>query len=187
MLSPLKFEQRQVPPGPTEQYHSTEDLFRWMNENFVRYGDIYKASVFGNDVYVVSAPEHCERILRSNWRNYPRKGQIVKRIALLLGNGLIASNGELWKSQRQMIQPAFSKSAIAGLTNLITTVNAELLQKWKVAAEDRLTVNVTHDVSVMVLKLTLIAIFGDDYPMAAPHFNILADESARNLEFAAAF
>src|SRR5262249_3097113 len=116
-----------------------------------------------------------------------RKGQVVKRIALLLGNGLIASNGEFWKSQRQMIQPAFSKNAVAGLTNLITTVNAELLQKWKLAAEDRLTVNVTHDVSVMVLKLTLIAIFGDDYPMVAPHFNILADESARNLEFAAAF
>jgi cytochrome P450 len=158
-----------------------------MNENFARYGDIYKASVFGTDVYVVSAPEYCERILRSNWQNYPRKGQVVKRIALLLGNGLIASNGELWKSQRQMIQPAFSKTAVAGLTNVITSVNAELLRKWKLAAEDRVTVNVTHDVSVMVLKLTLIVIFGDDYPMVAPHFNILADESARNLEFAAAF
>jgi cytochrome P450 len=187
MLSPMKFEQRRFPPGPTEAYSSTEDLFRWMNENFVRYGDIYKASVFGSDVYVVSAPKYCERILRSNWQNYPRKGQVVKRIALLLGNGLIASNGELWKSQRQMIQPAFSKNAVTGLTNIITSVNAELLQKWKLAAEDHVTVNTTHDVSVMVLKLTLIVIFGDDYPIVAPHFNILVDESARNLEFAAAF
>jgi|SRR6516162_8816215 len=116
MLNPMKFGQRRVPPGPTEQYRSMEGLFRWMNENFVRYGDIYKASVFGSDVYVVSAPEYCEHILRSNWRNYPRKGQVVKRIALLIGNGLIAS--EFWKSQRQMIQLAFSKSAIAGLTRL---------------------------------------------------------------------
>src|SRR5262249_48242660 len=131
MLSPTKFGQRRVPPGPTEQYRSMEGLFHWMNENFVRYGDIYKASVFGSDVYVVSAPEYCEHILRSYWRNYPRKGQVVKRIALLIGNGLIASNGEFWKSQRQMIQPAFSKSAIAGLTNIITSVNAELLQNWK--------------------------------------------------------
>ena len=68
-----------------------------MGENFARYGDIYKASVFGSDVYVVSAPEYCERILRRNWQNYPRKGQVVKRIALLLGNGLIASNGEFWR------------------------------------------------------------------------------------------
>src|SRR6516225_6043045 len=146
MLSPMIFDERRVPPGPSEEYHSTEDLFRWMNENFIRYGDIYKASVFGSDVYVVSAPEYCEHILRSNWRNYPRKGQIVKRIALLLSNGLIASNGEFWKSQRQMIQPAFFKNAIAGLTNIITSVNAELLQNWKLASERRATINVTHDI-----------------------------------------
>jgi cytochrome P450 len=183
----MKFENLRIPPGPTEQYRSTEDLFRWINENFARYGDIYKASVFGRDVYVVSAPEYCERILRSNWKNYLRKGQVVKRIALLLGNGLIASNGEFWKSQRQMMQPAFSKNSIAGLTNIITSVNAELLQKWKLAAKRRVTINVTHDVSLMVLKVTLSAIFGDDYPTVAPHFNILAEESTRNLEFAAAF
>src|SRR5277367_1751909 len=90
------------PPGPPKQYSSAEDLFRWMNDNFARYGDIYKASVFGSDVYVVSAPEYCERILRRNWRNYARSGQVVKRIALLLGNGLVASNGEFWASQRRM-------------------------------------------------------------------------------------
>src|SRR5262249_33926978 len=187
MPSSMKLEQFRVPPGPTEQYRSTDDLFRWMNENFLRYGDIYKASVFGSNVYVISAPEYCERVLRLNWQNYARKGQVVKRIALILGNGLIASNGEFWKSQRRMIQPAFSKNSIAALTSVITSMNAELLQKWKLAAERRVTVNVTRDVSSMVLKLTLIAIFGDDYPTVAPHFNILAEESMRNLEFAAGF
>ena len=183
----MTIDQHQIPPGPTERYNSAEDLFQWMNENFVRYGDIYKASVFGSDVYVVSSPEYCERILRWNWRNYARQGQVVKRIALLLGNGLISSNGEFWASQRRMIQPAFSKNSIAGLTNLIATVNAELLEKWTLAAKRRETVNVTHDVSFMVLKLTLMAIFGDDYDAVAPHFKILAEESARDLEFANIF
>jgi len=180
-------KQLQIPPGPAEQYSSSDDLFHWMCENFVRYGDIYKASVFGRDVYVVSAPEYCERILRWNWQNYERKGQVVKRIALLLGNGLIASNGAFWARQRRMIQPAFSKTSIGGLINLFTGVNLELLSKWKQAAERHEPVNVTRDVSLMVLKLTLLAIFGDDYPLVAPHFDILANEPARDLEFAQAF
>lgn len=100
-----------------------------MKENIDRYGEIYRASVFGSDVYVVSAPERCERILRWNWQNYARKGLVVKRIAWLLGNGLIASSGEFWASQRRMIQPAFSKNSISSLTNIITGVNAELLEK----------------------------------------------------------
>jgi len=158
-----------------------------MNENFVRYGDIYKASVFGSDVYVVSAPEYCERILRWNWQNYARRGQVVKRIALLLGNGLIASNGEFWANQRRMIQPAFSRSSIGGLTKVIMSVNAELLDQWRLAAKRRKAVNVTHDVSFMVLKITLMAIFGDDYATVAPYFNVLAEESARNFEFAQTF
>src|SRR5260370_15525685 len=86
-----------------------------------------------------------------------------------------------------MIQPAFSKNSIGGLTKIIATVNAELLAKWKLAAKHRETVNVTVDVSFMVLKLTLIAIFGDDYAAVAPHFDILAGESARDFEFATAF
>ena len=136
---------------------------------------------------MVSAPEYCDRILRWNWQNYPRKGQVVKRITLLLGNGLIASNGEFWASQRRMIQPAFSKDSIAGLMNIIFTINTELLEKWKLAAKLQETVNVTHDVSFMVLKLILMAIFGDDYSTVAPHFNILAEQSARNFEFAGTF
>jgi cytochrome P450 len=140
--------------------------------------------VFGSDVYVVSNPEYCERILRGNWRNYERKGQIVERIALLLGNGLIASNGEFWASQRRMIQPAFSKHSISSLTGMITRINAELLDAWRQAAEQQATVNVTRDLSAMVLKVTLTAIFGDDNEAVAPHFKILADEPVRNLQFA---
>ena len=183
----MLLERLRDPPGPTEKYNSTEDLFLWMNENFARYGDIYKASVLGSNVYVVSSPEYCERILRRNWQNYSRSGQVVKRIALLLGNGLIASNGDFWANQRRMIQPAFTKSSIGGLIEMMVSVNRDLLDRWKLAAQRGEAVNVTHDVSFMVLKITLLAIFGDDYERAAPHFNILAKEAARNFEFAQTF
>jgi cytochrome P450 len=178
---------RRLPPGPAEHFISVEGLGQWMADNFAKYGDIYKASVFGSDVYVVSNLEYCERILRRNWRNYARKGQVVKRIALSLGNGLVASNGEFWASQRRMIQPAFSRSSVAGLTRMMAQINAELLAKWRQAASRREKVNVTHDVSAMVLKITLTAIFGDDYEAAAPHFDMLSGESTRDLAFAQAF
>lgn len=96
-------EKCSVPPGPSDKYDFATDLFVWLKENFKRFGDIYRASVFGADVYVISAPEYCERILRHNWRNYLRKGLVVQRIALALGNNLITSNGEAWSSQRRMI------------------------------------------------------------------------------------
>ena len=137
-------------------------------------------------MYVVSDPEHVDHVLRINWRNYKR-GQAIKRIGFLLGNGLIVSEGEFWKSQRRMIQPAFHDKAIGALTNVISAANLALLKKWKDAAQQRESVNITSDVSHMILKVVLISIFGDDYEQVAPHFNILADESARDLQFAQRF
>ena len=187
MIEGMLPSQVRRPPGPAEKFNLEDDIFIWMNENFAHFGDIYMASIYGDRVYVVSNPEYCERILRKNWTNYARSGQVVKRIAMLLGSNLITSNGKAWAHQRRMIQPAFSKSAIAGFTGVIGCVNADLLEKWKLAAARHEAVNVTRDLSSMVLKITLMSIFGADYATVAPDFSVLADESARNLEFAQAF
>jgi cytochrome P450 len=183
-LAQTTMKQRKVPPGPSGDYSPEEDLFLWMNRNFERYGDIYKALVYGSNVYVVSAPQYCERVLRRNWQNYARKGLVVQRIKLALGHNLITSNGELWARQRRMIQPAFTKNAIGSLIDMIADVNVEVLEKWKAAARNRKTVNVTKDLSLMVLKITLTFIFGDDYETVAPHFSLFAEESARDFRFA---
>jgi cytochrome P450 len=154
-----------------------------MQRNFERYGDIYKASVYGSDVYVINAPEYAEHVLLRNWQNFLRKGQAVKRIALSLGNGLISSNGPLWVKQRRMIQPAFTREAVAAMRDAIIRPNVALREKWKHAARSGSTVNVTQDVSSTVLEVTLLAIFGDDYDKVAPHFGIVAEEF-RDLQFA---
>jgi cytochrome P450 len=182
----MTLEPGRIPPGPAKKYDTSEDLLRWMNDQFDRFGSIYRASVYGTNVYVLSDPEHVDHVLRINWRNY-KKGQAIKRIGFLLGNGLMVSEGEFWKSQRRMIQPAFHDKAIGELINVISEANIELLKKWKDAAQKRESVNITSDISHMVLKVVLISIFGDDYEQLAPHFNILSDESARNLEFAQRF
>jgi cytochrome P450 len=179
-------ELRRIPPGPTEKYNTSHDLLNWMSDQFNQFGSIYRASVYGADVYVVSDPEHADHVLRTNWQNY-KKGLAIKRIGLLLGNGLMVSEGEFWKSQRQMIQPAFHDKAIGGLISVIAAANAELLKKWMNAAQENENINITNDISHMVLKVTLISIFGADYEQVAPHFNILSEESARNLQFAQAF
>ncbi len=179
-------ESRRIPAGPVEAYSNTEDLLLWLGEQFERFGDIYKASIYGTDVYVLNAPEYIEHVLLKNWQNYP-KGQAIKRIAFLLGNGLMVSKGDLWARQRRMIQPAFNRSALGALTGVITSANATLLSKWEDAARRNTSVNVTRDVSLMILDIVLMTIFGDDYQEVAPIFRVVSEEAARDLEFAVLF
>jgi hypothetical protein len=88
-----------IPNGPTEAFASEPDLLVWIEANFRKYGDLYRATVFGKNVYIASSPEYAQHVLMDNWGNY-RKGQAIKRVGILLGNGLMVSEGDFWKNQR---------------------------------------------------------------------------------------
>jgi cytochrome P450 len=175
-----------IPPGPQEAYRATDDMLDWMSRQFRSFGDIYKASVYQTSVYVIRDVEFAHHVLVENWQNYV-KGQHIERVALLLGNGLMVSEGELWKRQRRMIQPAFNHASIGPLTELITAVNSDLLRKWRLAAQRNESVNVTRDVSGMSLEVILRFILGDDYERVGVHFDLLSQETARDMRFAASF
>ena len=179
-------ERAPIPPGPAENYSTSENLLRWMADQFARFGDVFKASIYGTCVYASRDPQHAQHVLRENCQNYV-KGRAIKRIAFLLGNGLMVSEGEFWKIQRRMIQPAFHRRAIDALTQTFTLPNVALLEKWQAAARNGAGVNVTRDVSGLVLEVLLKSVFGADYDRVALHFNILSEESVRNLEFAQGF
>lgn len=171
-----------IPCGPSEKYQSSDDLLRWMADHFAKFGNIYRASICGSDVYVVSEPEYADHVLRENWQNY-RKGDSIKRIGFLLGNGLMVSEGEFWKHQRRQIQPAFHNDVIAATIDVIKSANSTLLGKWMLAACVKSSINVTRDVSGMVLEVTLRYLFGTDYEKVVPHFKILSSDTARDLRF----
>jgi cytochrome P450 len=154
-----------------------------MEQNVGRFGDIFQATLYGQRVYVINSPELAEQVLLKNWRNYLRKGAAVKRIALSLGNGLISSNGDFWANQRRMIQPNFTREAVAAWHGIFVQTSLELRERWCGAAAEGRAVDVTRDVSAAVLETTLLCIFGADYHRVRAHFDVIAEES-RNLEFA---
>jgi len=182
----MEVKHGRVPPGPQEKYETTDNLLDWMSRQFKIFGDIYKASVYGTSVYAIRDVEFAHHVLVENWQNYV-KGEMTGRVALLLGDGLMVSEGDLWKRQRRMIQPAFNHESMGALTELIMAVNSRLLRKWQVAARGNESVNVTHDVSGMALEVVLRFILGDDYEQVGSHFDLLSQEKARDMAFARSF
>jgi cytochrome P450 len=175
-----------VPPGPAEKYDAADNILEWLMKNLREYGGIYRAFMYGAYVYVVSDPRYADHVLRENWQNY-RKGQAIKRVGMLLGNGLMVSEGDLWKTQRRMIQPAFQGEAVGKLVGVIQRTSNELLSRWMVLAQEERSINVTREVSLWVLEVMLRAIFGQDFDAVSPAFGVLSSEPARDLRFAQVF
>jgi cytochrome P450 len=183
------------PPGPSEPLDITftQDAFSQLCTGFGKYGDVFRMSATGSaaPIYVLSHPDHARRVLVDNHQNYT-KGIGIERVGILLGKGLMVSEGEMWRRQRRMIQPAFHRDIIARMLEHISAANQQLLERWVACAQHSQEINVTQDMSDVTLDIVLRSIFSDDLasmtsPEGANPFALLTDETERNLTFAYKF
>lgn len=183
------------PPETEQQFDigSTADSLERMRELFARFGDIYRVYAPGRKsyTYVINHPDDVRRILVANHRNYT-KGIGVDRIKLLLGNGIMTSEGELWKRQRSMMQPSFHRRVITEFARVIDEANERLMARWEAQAASGDAVNVTDDMSELSLNIMLRSIFGrnlDEFSrqLDGNPFEVITTERTRDLAFAYKF
>ncbi|MEM9933805.1 MAG: cytochrome P450 [Bacteroidota bacterium] len=79
-------------------------------------GDFYQVKVPVRELFVTFRPSVIKRVLQTNARNY-KKSVAFQHLKSFVGEGLVTSEGDLWKKQRKISQPVFYK---ANLQNLIT-------------------------------------------------------------------
>ena len=172
---------------------STDDSLERMIELFATYGDIYRVFVPARRsyTYVVHHPDDVKHILVSNHRNYT-KGIGLDRVKILLGNGIMTSEGEFWRRQRMMLQPLFHRRVITQFAEVIAAANDALLERWAGLERRGEPVSLTDEMSEMTLGIVLRSIFGRDLERMSAElggnpFDVVTREPARNLHFAYKF
>ncbi len=184
-----------IPPGPTEGFDlggSDESLTR-LQDYFARFGDVYRifAPARGTYNYVINHPEDVKRVLLTNHRNYT-KGEGMDRVKILLGNGIMTSEGAFWRRQRRMMQPSFHRRVIDRFSALIGEVNEKFARRWADHSARGEAVNVSSDASELTLEIVLKSLFGSDlerleHQMGANPFEVVTKQSNRDLKFAFQF
>src|SRR5580698_2847026 len=184
-----------LPPGPTEGFDlgGSDESLALMRDCFARFGDIYRVFAPGRGVYnyVINHPDDIKRVLLSNHRNYT-KGEGMDRVKILLGNGLMTSEGDFWRKQRRMMQPSFHRRVIDQFSALIREVNDKFAARWADSAARGEAVNMSDDASELTLEIVLRSIFGHDLQrlekqLGANPFEVVAKEQNRDLKFAFRF
>jgi enediyne biosynthesis protein E7 len=186
---------RTQPPEAELQFDigATDDSLDRMVELFGRYGDTYR--VFSptrkSYTYVVHHPDDVKRVLVSNHRNYT-KGMGLDRVKILLGKGLMTSEGDLWKRQRYMMQPFFHRRVITEFAKTLDSANDRFIARWEALAARGEPVNITEEMSELTLDIVLRAIFGRDFDRMSEQaggnpFEVVTKNQERNLQFAFKF
>jgi cytochrome P450 len=183
------------PPSIPEPHDlgTTDDSLDRMLEWFGQRGDTYRvfAPARNSWTWVVHHPDDVKRVLVTNHRNYT-KGVGIDRVRMLLGNGIMTSEGEFWRRQRRMLQPAFHRRVIQRFAGVIRARNDALFERWAAAAAAGEPVNLTRAMSELALEVILRAIFSDDLSrlvgdLADNPFMLVTREPKRDPRFAYEF
>lgn len=195
-MSPLHSRTAAGNPPAVDEHHdlgATDESIDRMQQWFDQHGDTYRvfAPGRGSWTWVIHHPDDVKRVLVSNHRNYT-KGVGIDRVRMLLGNGIMTSEGEFWRRQRRMMQPAFHRRVVERFAGVIRDRNAALLERWSHAAAAGEPVNVTLAMSELALEIILEAIFSEDLgrlvgDLADNPFMVVTRESKRDPRFAFEF
>ncbi len=151
-----------VPPRPTPgpvglvAFDSHVDPLAFLGSLIEQYGDVVRYQTrFGPCILFVH-PQHVHTILHRE--NY-RRASLVK---MMLGEGLLASDGNLWRSQRRLMQPDFLPARVAPLMAVVTNETTRTAATWRDAAREGQPVDLTAAMTRLTLRIVVRALFSDD-------------------------
>jgi cytochrome P450 len=131
------------------------DALGFMTRELPKYGGIVRIRVGPMEAYIVSHPEVVEYVLRGNHRNFIKNKGVRKVLAEVLGQGLLTSEGELWRRQRRLTQPAFQLEQIQKYRSVMVDFTNTMLNGWH-PGETR---NVHSDMMRLTLEIAAQTLF----------------------------
>jgi cytochrome P450 len=155
----------EVPPGPRGNVvlGSIGDLYR-DRLRFVlgvarTYGDVAQYRVAHMRMYQVNHPAGVGRLLHDNHSNYSKDVATFGTLRLILGNGLLTSDGDFWRRQRRLAQPAFHQRRVTAFGDLMTDATLAMLERWRPSVAQRQPLDVATEFMHLTLEVATRTLF----------------------------
>jgi cytochrome P450 len=163
-VRPARFwRESSTPPGPEGHGFSghlaelRDDILGFFTRCERSYGGIVGLRLYWEPFYLVSDPDLIQRILVTDHHKFvkPTGLQVVKP---MFGEGLLTSDGDRWRQQRDLIQPAFYRESIHRYARIAVEGAQKLLDAWR-PNEGR---DIHAEMNQLTLDIVARSLFGTD-------------------------
>ncbi|NJC68423.1 cytochrome P450 [Planosporangium thailandense] len=139
------------------------DLLGTMLDGYRQYGDLVTYRIgpgwkwLGPPAVAVYHPDGVRQVL-TNPQVFNRRTAGFETLTEMFGEGLLTSDGDLWKRQRRTLQPLFTPQRVAGYTDLMTAEAQRLAR----STEADTVVDLHELMQVYALRVVGRALFSDE-------------------------
>jgi cytochrome P450 len=142
-------------------------------------GPLCYTTLLGKRIYFVNDAEYVKRILLDNVANYPKSATYRNNLRPFLGDGLLISEGEFWKRQRRLAQPAFHLRRLKVLAAAMAEAAADLASRWQHGE----VIDVMAQMNAVTMEIVARTLFGADVSAdigeVAEAMTVLQEETGR--------
>jgi len=128
----------------------------WGADAFTRWH--IRRDLMGQTVHIPLHPDAVQRVLLDNAANYVKPRDVRRRLAPMVGDGLMMAEGDFWKTQRRLLAPSFTPQAVAALSETIAAAAVDRIADWP----DRGTVDMAVAANATTLRIVTEALFSGD-------------------------
>jgi cytochrome P450 len=158
---------RERAPGPTYLtplrffWEARADPVAYLRKVADQFGDVVRIHAWPLSSHLLVHPDHVKHVLQDHNRNY-WKGELIAKSKLLIGDGLFTSEGDFWRRQRRLTQPAFHRQRIEGFVKVMADATEGMLDRWQDLARSQRPFDVMEEMSRLTLDIVGQALFSID-------------------------
>ncbi len=146
-------------PGIGSLIPLSRDALGFFTRLLRKRGDRVMLRVLGRRVVLLAHPDDIEEVLVRNREAYGRSREI-RSLRPIFGEGLLSSEGQLWRRQRSLIQPSFQHDALKRYGSIMLAKIEQRLEHWR-AGEVR---NIHPEMMRYTREVICACLFGDTLP-----------------------
>lgn len=123
------------------------------------HGDVVRMRFLYLTAYFLYHPADIEYVLSTNAKNFIKSRSVRSPFfQRLVGNGLLTSEGDFWRRQRRLAQPAFHRQRISGYGDVMVEYAERLISSWS----DGETRDIHQDMMRLTLEIVVRTLFNAD-------------------------
>lgn len=158
-----------VPPGPKGlplvgmAWQLRSDPLEGMRQMARAYGDMVRFFVMMQERILLNHPDLIHQVLVIQQSKF-HKSELTRRVtARLLGQGLLISEGDFWRRQRRLAQPAFHRARLNDYAAPMLEITESHVRGWR----DREVRNIGQEMVALTLQIAVRTLFGTTLPEEA--------------------